>query len=1060
MKNNNNHNTQSERYKTQLNNYYLQLVQDEALWNFPLAQALPDVCQTISAVLKVEFVSIWLIDDNSRFTLHYFHNPALEAYSKSIRSRESMPHYFTALNENRLVDAIDVGNDRRTHELPETYMHQLNIQSIMHGTLRKKGQLAGVICFEHTGSQRIWNDSEKWLAISIADLISQRLTYADLQDSEQYYHDLSIYQQATFDGANYSIITTSVDGTIRTFNRAASQMLGYDKEELIGCATPALFHDSNEVVARAKSLSEELGKTIEPGFEVFTAKAKLGIAEEREWTYIHKTGRRLPVLLSVTALHENNGNISGFLGIGIDVSDRVLMQRVLQEEEARYHLLFEGSGDSILVMYGDKFIDCNSATLKLFNCTYKQIVNQPPYRFSPEFQPDGSSSKDSALKKITAAFAGELQCFEWQHLRYDGTSFDAEVTLSTIAIRGEAHLMATVRDISNRKLAEQALKQSKLKLEAKNESLHLLNELSDRVHGSLSVGEILDEVMISLLKLSDTPQIAIYLMDEDQKCLKLIKNYGFNDETIKAGQFIPLSESLSGLALKRGKIIFSSDFETEDHIVVDIKNALIKSGIKSGVSIPLIYQGTFLGCLNLVYRGTRKFSETERETLSSIGKNLSVSLANSLHMDELDFLAHHDPLTSLSNRALLHDSFIQAIDYQPDQPLALILLDLDRFKEINDTLGHHVGDLVLQQIGPRIEKCMSQYKVLTSRLGGDEFTVLIYDVSDPIEINKLSNNLIEHLRQPYTVESMTLEVDVSMGIALYPKDGKDSHALLRSADVAMYQAKHKGGGISYYDQNNDIYTTERLLLMVEMMGAISEGQLVLYYQPKYDLTSQKITGFEALVRWQHPQLGLLYPDKFLPMAEVSESIHYLTENVLQMALSQQQQWRQSGQNYSVAVNLSARNLIDSRCAEKIKILMEQYETPTGALELELTESVLMVDPDGAIILLQELSDLGVKLSIDDFGTGYSSLAYLRKLPLDNLKIDRTFVKDLMTNEQDAIIVKSTIVLAHNLNLKVIAEGVEDQETLEQLKKLDCDLVQGYHISKPKDWHSLLKGKVL
>jgi len=454
------------------------------------------------------------------------------------------------------------------------------------------------------------------------------------------------------------------------------------------------------------------------------------------------------------------------------------------------------------------------------------------------------------------------------------------------------------------------------------------------------------------------------------------------------------------------------------------------------------------------------FSDTEQETLSSIGKNLSVSLANSQHMEKLAFMAHHDPLTGLSNRVLLHETFKPIVRDQQDLKMALILLDLDRFKEINDTLGHHVGDKVLKQIGPRIKQCMSQYKVLVSRLGGDEFTLLIYNISDPMEINKLSNNLIEHLRQPYPVESMTLEVDVSIGIALYPKDGNDSHTLLRSADIAMYQAKKKGGGIAYYEQDSDIYTAERLLLMAEMMTAVSEGQLRLHYQPKYDLSCHKITGFEALVRWQHPKLGLLFPDKFIPMAEVSESIHYITENVLQMALSQQQQWRQAGKNYSVAVNLSARNLSDTRCVEKVKSLMAQCETPEGGLELELTESALMMDPDGAITLLQDLSSLGVKLSIDDFGTGYSSLAYLRKLPLNNLKIDRTFVKDLLTNEQDAIIVKSTISLAHNLNLKVIAEGVEDQETQEQLEKLNCDLIQGYYISKPKDWDSLVKDKLV
>jgi EAL domain-containing protein (putative c-di-GMP-specific phosphodiesterase class I) len=270
----------------------------------------------------------------------------------------------------------------------------------------------------------------------------------------------------------------------------------------------------------------------------------------------------------------------------------------------------------------------------------------------------------------------------------------------------------------------------------------------------------------------------------------------------------------------------------------------------------------------------------------------------------------------------------------------------------------------------------------------------------------------------------------------------------------MYVAKRGGSAIVRYDRSCDEHTPERLALIAQLGEAIREKQLCLHYQPKVELQSGRVTGFEALVRWQHPQLGLLFPDKFIQLAEMSDAIHFLTQTVLELALAQQQQWQQAGYQYSVATNLSARNLIDSRCVDFIEALLKKYDTAPGMLELEITETALMFDPDGAIALLKRLSALGVKLAIDDFGTGYSSLSYLRKMPLDALKIDREFVMDMLTNEHDSIIVRSTIALAHNLDLMVIAEGVENDATFDKLRIMGCDIAQGYFISKPDDWSSI------
>ncbi|MBC3766776.1 EAL domain-containing protein [Neptunicella marina] len=728
----------------------------------------------------------------------------------------------------------------------------------------------------------------------------------------------------------------------------------------------------------------------------------------------------------------------------------------LHQEKHNLQLAFDHANDGIFIFSGNDIVDCNQTVLTMFDCSKEQLLAQSTTFFSPKYQPDGQLSKTVAQRKINLVMQGKTQVFEWQHLRYDRTPFDAEVTMSLLQLDDRQVMHAVVRDISDRKAAETQLEHSKTEIMERNRNLTLLNKLSNQLHGCIDENTIIDDTFEVLLQLTQTPHIAMYLLDGTKQYLNLVKSHGFNGELRKVGARIPLENSLNALSIKRGSPVITNNLATDPAAYEKLKPLVGPLGINAGVFIPLMYQGQALGTLCLLFESKKEFTDSETETYETLGQNVSLALANAQNVRKLEFMAHHDTLTGLPNRAVLHQEFENNIAYGPGMPAVLMLIDLDRFKDINDTLGHYVGDLVLQQISPRISQCTTNYKTLICRLGGDEFSVLIYGKLARNQVLDIADCILRQLRQPINVDSMLLEIDASIGVAFYPTDGKDSHALLRSADVAMYEAKRRGGGVMIYQRESDIHTPERLALMAELGTAIRDDQLVLHFQPKVQLSTNKIIGFEALVRWEHPFSGLLYPDKFIPLAEVSDAIHHLTEKVLDMALAQQQQWRQQGYHFSVAVNLSARNLIDDRCIVSLKQMLEKYQTPAGMLELELTETALMQDPDKAIELLNQLSQLGISLSIDDFGTGYSSLSYLRQLPIDTLKIDRDFVGEMLSNEQDIIIVRSTINLGHNLSLKVVAEGVEDNNTLNALGNMQCDIAQGYHISKPLSWPDIEK----
>lgn len=424
-------------------------------------------------------------------------------------------------------------------------------------------------------------------------------------------------------------------------------------------------------------------------------------------------------------------------------------------------------------------------------------------------------------------------------------------------------------------------------------------------------------------------------------------------------------------------------------------------------------------------------------------------------------LAHqamHDSLTGLPNRAAVLERGRDLLAQAGGAPVAVVMMDLDRFKEVNDTLGHSYGDRLLSQVGPRLQALLRDGDVL-ARLGGDEFAVLMPGVGRK-SAPTAARRLLEAFAEPFHVDGLDLDIEASIGVAV-ADDGRppsgdvdgDAHAagidaLLRQADIAMYAAKEVKTGVEVYDPHTDGHNRSRLVLLSELRRGIAEGQLVLHYQPKIALSSGCLVGVEALVRWQHPSRGLLPPAEFLPVVEQTGLISLLSDAVLELALLQARAWLDQGHPIQVAVNLSARCLHHLDLPDRVRKSLTRHGVPARLLRLELTESALMADPVKALMILQRLHADGVALSIDDFGTGYSSMSYLKRLPVDELKVDRSFVLGMASSTEDAVLVRSAVELGHNLGMTVVAEGVETQKAVDQLTDLGCDVGQGYHFARP------------
>ncbi|MDH5388544.1 MAG: EAL domain-containing protein [Gammaproteobacteria bacterium] len=422
----------------------------------------------------------------------------------------------------------------------------------------------------------------------------------------------------------------------------------------------------------------------------------------------------------------------------------------------------------------------------------------------------------------------------------------------------------------------------------------------------------------------------------------------------------------------------------------------------------------------------------------------------------LEHQALHDPLTNMPNRKMFNNYLQNVISSSAyvNKKFILILSDLDRFKDINDTLGHHIGDVVLQQVGERLHETLRSNDMV-ARLGGDEFGVILADTTlDQAAI--ILKKILDSFKRPFNIEGHHLDIGISMGVVEYPLHGDDVNILIQRADVAMYNAKNKRIGFSAYESSEDSHAVSRLALAAELRQALNNKLLQLYYQPKIDLQTGKIYGAEALLRWDHAERGFISPEEFIPLAEHTGLIQPITYMVMEQAAKQCALWNKMGHKMEISINISMNCMHDAKLPADINKIILSHKITPDQITLELTENIFIKDPVRSKKILDNISSMGIGISIDDFGTGYSSLSYLKQLPVNELKIDRSFVMEMLEDESDEVIVRTTIDLAHNMGIKVVAEGVESQEIIDKLKEFNCDAAQGFYLGRPMEAGQFIK----
>ncbi|MBI2296983.1 MAG: EAL domain-containing protein [Betaproteobacteria bacterium] len=736
----------------------------------------------------------------------------------------------------------------------------------------------------------------------------------------------------------------------------------------------------------------------------------------------------------VERLSQTNRELSG------RIAAQQRSEEVQRQTKEKFEALIEASPLAIIVRDAEGRVEkWNAAAERLFGFTEKELLGKTAPLFPPGREQEGVRNRELILRGETFADV------EGVRIRKDGTPVSVSISAAPVhdSSGKAAGYLTIVADVTERKRAEQ-----RQDLET---AVTLL--LAD----ARSLEEVMPRVIHAMCQSLGFAYGARWVVDNKDQVMRCAETWCVADPKVEEFRLLSAARvETPGLPGGLNRRVWATSTpcwitSVAQEATLRRREFALEAGLQHGFGFPILVGGEFYGVMEFFGRGTRLRDERVVEVAHTVGIQIGQFIARKQAETNLQFFASHDPLTGLFNRGMFNQRLQQAVAQAQrfERSVAILFIDLDGFKVINDTLGHNAGDALLAEIATRLRATLREGDVI-ARMGGDEFVVLIEEFGEPGQIGEVAKKVLETVARPFLLQGQECQVTASLGISTYPDDGKDAQTLVNHSDIAMYRAKEQGkNNFRFYAPQMNVHLVERLSLESNLRRAIERNELLLLYQPKVSMRDGQITGVEALVRWQHPTQGVIGPAEFVPVAEDAGLITVIGEWVIHTACRQLRAWRELGLPVlRAAVNLSHRQLAQESLIQVVRGALHQSGVDPVRLELEITEAMVIRNPDRAEKLLAQLKELGVRLVIDDFGTGLSSLNYLKRMPIDCVKIDRSLILDLPRSADAAALTRAVVAMAHSLGIRVTAESVETREQWEFLHDLGCEEMQGNYFSAP------------
>jgi diguanylate cyclase (GGDEF)-like protein/PAS domain S-box-containing protein len=818
------------------------------------------------------------------------------------------------------------------------------------------------------------------------------------------------------------IFCWTVEGKIIDANEAFSDIVGYPRDVLLSKKIKWTDLTAPECHVADQLAMEEL--------------LHIGSTIPYEKEFIRRDGTHVRVLIGGAFFVKSQQSGVAFV---VPLSEQRKTEQALRETEERYRAVAEAASDAIIIIdESNRIVYANPSVEAIFGYRPSDLLDQPLAMLIPDCLWRGR--KEALLQNGAAGDRrSPASRLEARAIHKNGHEMQLEISIGQFRFSGNYFFTAIARDVTERKKAE-ALK-------------HGQNELLEMIAMGAPIEAVFDR-LIRLIE-SQIPRMigSILLLSDDGVHVRHATAPNLPPGYVEAinGAAIGPNAGSCGSAIYRGESIIVTDI-MKDPLWEGYRSIAAPYGLRACWSTPIFSsQGTVLGSFAMYYREPRSPQEADLRLAGVASHMASIAIERHQAEKRISHIAHHDALTGLPNRLLLHSSLTQAIAnaQRHGEMMAVLFIDLDNFKRINDSLGHHVGDLLLQIAAQRLQACIRQGDIL-ARLGGDEFVLVLSSLGQGGEAALVADKALKALDSAFEAAGHELHVGGSIGISIYPADGQDAETLMRSADTAMYHAKENGrGNYQFFTEALNVAIQHRLALENQLRQALAREEFALHYQPQIDMQSGRIVSAEALLRWHRAGKDTISPLEFIAIAEETALILPIGEWVLREACEQLRRWHGDGyRDLAIAVNLSPRQMSQSGFPDLVGKILGDSGVSAAALDLEITESMLMEPSGENMTTLRQFSEMGIQLSVDDFGTGYSSLSYLKRFPVDTLKIDQSFVRGIEHGANDMAIADAIIGMARGLHLKVIAEGVETAGQAAYLKSRGCELAQGYYYSEP------------